>query len=80
MKNEAAGVVVSHMDREPVQAMKERGDMIKFEVTEDESSSMILKFMEFFSEVIWRTSKQSIRVIQTRQNKSTQKGFSGIIV
>ena len=68
------------MDREPVQAMKKRGDMIKFEATEDESSSMILNFMEFFSEVFWRISKQSITVIQTRQNKSTQKGFSGIIV
>ena len=51
------------MDREPVQAMKERGDMIKF--TEDESSSMILNFLEFFNEVFWRTSKQSITVIQT---------------
>ena len=53
------------MDREPVQAMKERGDMIKFGATEDESSSMILNFLEFFNEVFWRTSKQSITVIQT---------------
>ena len=33
------------MDREPVQAMKERDDMIKFGATEDASSSMILNFL-----------------------------------
>ena len=31
--------------------MKERGDMIKFGATEDESSSMVLNFLEFFNEV-----------------------------
>ena len=45
--------------------MKERGDMIKFGATEDESSSMILNFLDFFKVVFWRTSKQSIVVIQT---------------
>ena len=48
-----------------MQAMKERGDMIKFGATEDESSSMIPNFLEFFNGVLWRTSKQSITVIQT---------------
>ena len=48
-----------------MQAMKERGDMIKFGATEDESSSIILNFPEFFNEVFSRTSKQSITVIQT---------------
>ena len=52
------------MDRKPVQAMKERGDMMKFGSTEDESNSLILNFQEFFNEVFWRTSKQSITVIQ----------------
>ena len=36
------------MDREPVHTMKERGD-IKFGATENESSSMILNFLEFFN-------------------------------
>ena len=53
------------MDRKPVQAMKERGDMIKSGATEDESSSMILNFLEFFNEVFWRISIQSITIIQT---------------
>ena len=53
------------MGRKPVQAMKERGDMIKSGATVDKSSSMILNFLEFFNEVFWRTSKQSITVIQT---------------
>ena len=53
------------MDRKSVQAMKERGDMIKCGSTEDESSSIILNFLEFFNEVFWRTNKQSITVIQT---------------
>ena len=35
-----------------MQAMKERGDMIKFGATADESSSMILNFLEFFNEVL----------------------------
>ena len=48
-----------------MQAMKERGEMIKFGATEDEWSSMILNFLKFFNEVFWRTSKQSITVIQT---------------
>ena len=48
-----------------MQAMKERGDMIKFGATEDESSSMILNILEFFNEEVWRTSKQRIAVIQT---------------
>ena len=56
-----------------MQAMKERGDMIEFEATEDEPCSMILNFLEFFSDVFWRTCKQSVTVIQTRQNKSTEK-------
>ena len=29
--------------------MKERGDMIKYGATEDESSSMIMNFLEFFN-------------------------------
>ena len=29
--------------------------------------------------MFWRTSEQSITVIKTRQNKSTEQGFSGII-
>ena len=33
-------VVDSHIDGEPVQAMKERADMIKSGATEDESSSI----------------------------------------
>ena len=36
------------MDREPVQATKERGDMIEFGAREDESSSMIPNFLDFF--------------------------------
>ena len=55
------------------------GDMIKFGTTEDESSSMVLNFLEFLNEVFWRTSKQSITLIQTWDNKTTEKGFSGII-
>ena len=31
--------------------MKKRGDMINFGTTEDESSSMVLNFLEFFNEV-----------------------------
>ena len=39
------------MDRKPMQPMKERGDMIKFGTTKDESSSMVLNFQEFFNEL-----------------------------
>ena len=42
-------------------------------------SSMILNFLEFFNEVFWSTSEQSITVIQRRQNKSTEKCFSGMM-
>ena len=52
------------MDRKPVQTMEESDDMIKFGTMEDESSSMALNFLEFFSEVFGRTNKQSITVIQ----------------
>ena len=52
------------MNRKVVQAMKERGNMIKSGTTEDESNSMILNFLELFNEVFWRTSKQSMTVIQ----------------
>ena len=48
-----------------MQALKERGDIIKFGAKEDESSSMILNFLGVFNDVFWRTSKQSITVIQT---------------
>ena len=52
------------MDRRPGQAIKKRGDMIKFEATEDKLNSMILNFLEFFNEVFWRTSKQSTTITQ----------------
>ena len=62
------------MDRKPKQTVKERGDMIKFGTAEDESSSMVLSFLEFFIEVFWRTSKQSITVIHHTEQMHTE-GF-----
>ena len=48
-----------------MQPLKERGDTVKFETVEDRSNSMVLNFLEFSNEVFWRTSEQSITVIQT---------------
>ena len=42
----------------PVQTMKDGSDMIKFGTTEDESSSMVLNYLEVFIEVFWRTKAQ----------------------
>ena len=49
-----------------MQTTKDRGDMIKFGTTEDQSCSMVLNFLEVFN-------------LGVLENKSTEKGFSGII-
>ena len=43
-------VVNSHIDRRPIQTMKERGDMIKFGTREDKLIRMALNFLEFFND------------------------------
>ena len=45
---------------------------------EDKLCNMVLNFLEIFNEVFWRTSKWSTTEFQMWQNKSTEKGFSGI--
>ena len=58
-------VINSLTDRKPSQALKERGDMIKFGITEEKSSSMVLNVLEFLKEAFWRPCEQSIQVICT---------------
>ena len=51
------------MNKKPVQTLKEMSGVIKSGTAEDKSSSIILNFLKFFNEVIWKTNEQSITAI-----------------
>jgi len=66
------------MDREPVKRAEKWSDMVEFRRTVNKSGSVVLDFLKFRQKIDRRARKKSVTIVETRQNKSTEKGFGSI--
>ena len=66
------------MDREPVKRAEKWSDMVEFRRTVDKSGSVVLDFLKFRQKIDRRARKKRVTIVETRQNKSTEKGFGSI--
>ena len=64
------------MDREPVKRAEKWSDMVEFRRAVDKSGSVVLDFLKFRQKIDRRARKKSVTIVETRQNKSTEKGHN----